>query len=65
MREVAPGDLIFSFSDTRIPAVGVAQFYCWESPRPEEFGTAGQNWENIGWMCNHLSNRANSLLYVR
>jgi hypothetical protein len=20
-----------------------------ESPRPEEFGTAGQNWENIGW----------------
>ena len=49
MREVAPGDLIFSFADTRILAVGVAQSYCWESPRPEEFGTAGQNWENIGW----------------
>ena len=49
MREVAPGDLIFSFADTRILAVGVAQSYCWESPRPEEFGTAGQNGENIGW----------------
>jgi len=49
MREVAPGDLIFSFMDTRILAVGVARSYCWESPKPLEFGTAGQNWENIGW----------------
>ena len=49
MREVAPGDLIFSFSDTRILAVGIAQSYCWESPKPLEFGTSGQNWENIGW----------------
>ncbi len=46
MREVAPGDLIFSFADTRILAVGA---YCWESPKPEEFGNAGQNWEDIGW----------------
>src|SRR5712664_4386559 len=49
MREVAPGDLIFSFADTRILAVGIAQSYCWESPKPEEFGNAGQNWEDIGW----------------
>jgi putative restriction endonuclease len=49
MREVAPGDLIFSFMDTRILAIGVAQSYCWESPKPLEFGNAGQNWENIGW----------------
>jgi putative restriction endonuclease len=49
MREVAPGDLIFSFMDTRIVAVGIAQSYCWESPKPLEFGNAGQNWENIGW----------------
>lgn len=45
MREVAQGDLIFSFVDTRIVAVGIAQSYCWESPKPLE----GQNWENIGW----------------
>jgi hypothetical protein len=49
MREVAPGDLILSFVDTRIVAVGIAQSYCWESPKLQEFGTAGQNWENIGW----------------
>jgi len=49
MREVAPGDLIFSFMDTRILAIGIAQSYCWESPKPLEFGTAGQNWENVGW----------------
>ena len=49
MREVAPGDLVFSFKDTRIIAIGIAQSYCWESPKPLEFGTAGQNWENIGW----------------
>ena len=30
MREVAPGDLIFSFMDTHILAVGIAQSYCWE-----------------------------------
>jgi putative restriction endonuclease len=49
MREVAPGDLIFSFVDTSILAVGIAQSYCWESPKPPEFGTAGENWENVGW----------------
>jgi putative restriction endonuclease len=49
MREVAPGDLIFSFMDTKILAIGIAQSYCWESPKPLEFGTAGEYWENIGW----------------
>jgi hypothetical protein len=38
MREVAPGDLVFSFVNTRITAVGVAESYCYESPKPEEFG---------------------------
>ncbi|HQU07428.1 MAG: HNH endonuclease [Ferrovum sp. 37-45-19] len=49
MREVAPGDLIFSFKKTKILAVGVAESYCWESPKPIEFETAGHNWEKIGW----------------
>jgi hypothetical protein len=49
MREVAPGDLVFSFMDTRIMALGVARSYCWESPKPIEFGTFGQNWEHVGW----------------
>jgi putative restriction endonuclease len=49
MREVSPGDGVFSFVDTRIAAIGIAQSYCWESPKPLEFGDAGQNWENVGW----------------
>ena len=49
MREVAPGDLVFSFCDTRIAALGIVSGYCRESPKPEEFGTAGTNWSQIGW----------------
>jgi putative restriction endonuclease len=49
MREVAPGDIVFSFSDTRIAALGIVSGYCRESPKPEEFGTAGMNWSGIGW----------------
>lgn len=49
MREVAPGDLIFSFKDTLILAIGIAESYCSESPKPIEFGSAGSYWENIGW----------------
>lgn len=49
MREVAPGDLIFSFKDTFIPSFGIAQSYCYECPKPVEFGKAGVNWQPIGW----------------
>lgn len=52
MREVSPGDLIFSFANTRIAAIGVAKSYCWECPKPTEFGSVGGNWENIGWRVN-------------
>lgn len=49
MREVAPGDLILSFVDTRIAAIGIAGSYCYESPKPKEFGQAGLYWNNVGW----------------
>jgi len=49
MREVAPGDLILSFEGTFIRAIGVARSYCYECPKPAEFGTSGPNWANIGW----------------
>jgi putative restriction endonuclease len=49
MREIAPGDLVFSFVDTRIAAVGIVGSYCYESPKPSEFGEVGLNWEAIGW----------------
>jgi putative restriction endonuclease len=49
MREVAPGDVIFSFCDTRIRAVGIAISSAYEAPKPIEFGQAGAYWEKIGW----------------
>ena len=49
MREVAPGDIVFSFFDTRIAALGIVSGYCRESPKPEEFGSAGTNWSQVGW----------------
>ena len=36
-------------ADTRIAAIGIAQPYCFEEPKPKEFGTAGINWSDIGW----------------
>ena len=49
MREVSPGDLVFSFADAHIRAFGLAQSYAYEAPKPEEFGTAGRYWDQIGW----------------
>jgi hypothetical protein len=49
MREISPGDFIFSFVDTRIAAIGIATSYCWECPKPAEFGSTGEYWENVGW----------------
>ena len=49
MREVAPGDVVFSFADTYIKAIGIAGSHAYESPKPREFGQAGAYWDNIGW----------------
>ncbi len=49
MREVAPDDLVLSFEGTYIRALGIVISYCYECPKPAEFGTTGPNWDNIGW----------------
>jgi hypothetical protein len=49
MREVAPGDVVFSYKDSHIIACGIITSYCYESPKPDEFGKLGENWEQIGW----------------
>jgi len=46
--EVAPGDVIFSFREQRIAAIGVARSFCCDCPKPTEFGTIGENWEREG-----------------
>lgn len=49
MREVAPGDVVLSFAATELKAIGIAHSYCYEAPKPLEFGAAGAYWETIGW----------------
>ncbi len=49
MREVAPGDVVFSFADTRIRAIGRVVSHGYEAPKPKEFGQIGAYWEEIGW----------------
>lgn len=49
MREVSPGDVVFSFCDTEIKAIGVAQSNAYEAPKPLEFGSVGAYWDLVGW----------------
>lgn len=49
MCEVEPGDVIFSFCDTKIKAVGVATQRAVSAPKPD-FGSAGSNWSDEGWL---------------
>lgn len=48
MREVSPGDIVFSFCDTRIKAIGVVSGKAQTGPKPD-FGGAGANWSEEGW----------------
>jgi len=48
MRQVAPGDIVFSFYDTRIQAVGVVTGAA-QTARKPDFGNAGLNWSEEGW----------------
>jgi len=49
MRTIRPGDIVFSFADAHIKAVGIARSYCYDYPKPTEFGKVGDNWERTGW----------------
>ena len=48
MQRVMPGDVVFSFCDTRIKALGVATGRAQTAPKPD-FGGAGLNWSAEGW----------------
>jgi putative restriction endonuclease len=48
MREADVGDLVFSYYDTLIQALGMVTAPAQTAPKPN-FGTAGANWANEGW----------------
>jgi hypothetical protein len=51
MRQVQPGDVIFSFCDTLIRAIGVAVGSAETAPKPD-FGNVGINWSAEGWLID-------------
>ncbi len=48
MRQVSPGDIVFSYCDTRIKAIGIVTGQAQTGPKPD-FGAAGSNWSREGW----------------
>jgi len=48
MREVSAGDVVFSFCDTRIKAIGIVSARSQTGPKPD-FGSVGANWGDEGW----------------
>ena len=49
MTQVEPGDIVFSYCDTYIKAVGLAVSAAEPSVKPD-FGVAGGNWSQHGWL---------------
>jgi hypothetical protein len=50
MREVLPGDVVFSYAGAQIRQLGVATRPAVSGVKPPEFGQAGTNWNQDGWM---------------
>ena len=52
MTLVRPGDIVFSYANTQIGAVGRVTEAALVSPKPHEFGKVGDYWANEGWLVN-------------
>lgn len=51
MAEIQPGDYVFSHSERKIRAIGIAISSAYTSPKPE-FRTKGSNWSDTGWQVD-------------
>ncbi|MEN5062132.1 hypothetical protein [Luteimonas sp. TWI1416] len=52
MTLVRPGDLVFSYADGQIGAIGQVTEAASASPKPTEFGDVGASWGNEGWLVS-------------
>lgn len=52
MKLVRPGDIVFSYANTQVGAVGRVTEAAFRSPKPHEFGKVGDYWSNEGWLVN-------------
>ena len=51
MTQMQPGDVVFSFADTKIKAIGVVNKSAVPSIKPD-FGASGANWLDDGWFVD-------------
>lgn len=49
VREVRPGDIVFSFAFGAVQGFGFAKSFCYSCPKPDDFGGVGANWDERGW----------------
>lgn len=52
VREVRPGDLVFSYAHAVVQGFGFATSHCYSCPRPNEFGKVGNAWDKRGWRAD-------------
>jgi putative restriction endonuclease len=50
MRRASPGDAVLSFAKGLIRYTGVVQNFASPAPKPDSFGSTGENWSNDGWI---------------
>lgn len=49
MVEAEPGDLVLSFANAQVGAVGRVSEKAFEAEKPADYGPAGDNWNRWGW----------------
>jgi len=58
LRLVLPGDIVFSYAEAQIRQLGVVTRPAASCRKPLEFGMAGTNWAQNGWMVPVIWHRA-------
>ncbi|AWV08630.1 HNH endonuclease [Marilutibacter maris] len=58
MRLVRPGDIVFSYANGQIGAIGQVIETVSASPKPSEFGHVGDYWSDEGWLVSVYFNDA-------
>ena len=52
MARAKPGDIVFSYSNGYLGAIGRVTHSAYASPKPAEFGSIGDYWSNEGWLVD-------------
>lgn len=51
MRHLSPGDIVFSYANGRVGAIGKVAETAIEWPKPKDFGDIGDYWSDQGWFA--------------